>query len=75
DSLGHATAYQAQRSGLQDAWVVRVDAGTGAVEKSTYVGTTGPDVGFMVAHQPEGAFKAVGDSTAIAIVGNTRGIM
>ncbi|MFM1884701.1 MAG: hypothetical protein RL168_885, partial [Bacteroidota bacterium] len=75
DSLGTASAYQPFVAGLGDAWIQRIDASTGILEKTTYLGTTGPDVGFMIAQNAEGAFKAMGDSSAIAIVGNTKGIL
>lgn len=75
DSLGSSTAFQALRMGMQDAWLHRVDAQTGLPERATYLGTTGPDYAYMVAHHPVGAWKAVGDSTALAIVGNTKGLM
>jgi gliding motility-associated-like protein len=75
DSLGTSSAYQPLHAGLGDAWVQRIDAATGILEKTTYLGTTGPDVGFMIAQNPEGAYKAMGDSSAIAIVGNTKGIL
>ena len=75
DSLGTSSAYQPLHAGLGDAWVQRIDAATGILEKTTYLGTTGPDVGFMIAQNPEGAYKAIGDSSAIAIVGNTKGIL
>lgn len=75
DSLASSSAYQSQPAGLHEAWIQRVDAMTGQPEKSTYLGSTGPDYGYMIAHEPAGAFKAVGDSSAIAIVGNTKGVL
>ena len=75
DSLGSPTAYRPFREGLQDAWIQRLDASTGMLEKTTYMGTTGPDLAYMIALNPEGAHKAIGDSAAIAIVGNTKGIL
>ena len=75
DSLGTSSGYQPLNAGLGDALVQRIDAATGILEKTTYLGTTGHDLGFMIAQNPEGAYKAIGDSSAIAIVGNTKGLM
>ncbi|MDG1252248.1 MAG: gliding motility-associated C-terminal domain-containing protein [Schleiferiaceae bacterium] len=75
DSLASATSHQALRQGLADAWVQRINATTGMLEKTTYLGTTGPDLGYLIAQNPDGAYKAIGDSSAIAIVGNTKGIL
>ncbi|MFZ8865546.1 MAG: gliding motility-associated C-terminal domain-containing protein [Schleiferiaceae bacterium] len=75
DSLGSSTSHQPLRQGLGDAWVQRINATTGLLERTTYLGTTGPDLGYLIAQNPEGAYKAVGDSSAIAIVGNTKGIL
>jgi gliding motility-associated-like protein len=54
DLPANADAYQPQKKAREDAFIARLDGRTGQPARLTYVGTDGPDVGYLLDLGPTG---------------------